>query len=134
MKTKHVISAAALILASTVASAGSYQPRPVTLDLTNRTADGDMLTARDSLNPGDFIGCGIRQLSGFAWGFCQAGHSLVEGDYFTCYTEDADLLEAIKALDDFSYITFTWDVDGVCTSIGNSTQSFYIPDLKSKSK
>jgi len=134
MKTKHVISAAALTLVSAVASAGLYQPRPVTLDFTNRFADGDMLTARDSLNPGDFIGCGIRAQSGFAWGFCQAGHSQVEGDFFTCYTEDPEMLDAIKALDDFSYILFRWDVDGNCTYVGNSTQSLYVPDLKSKAK
>lgn len=135
MKIKHVISAAALTLVSTVASAGLYQPRPVTLDLVNRVADGDMLTARDSLNPGDFIGCGVRSTnSGFSWGFCQAGFSLTPGEFFTCYTEDLNLLDAIKALDDFSYIVFRWDVDGNCTYIGNSTQSLYVPDLKSKAK
>lgn len=137
MKTKHVISAAALALVSTVASAGLYQPRPVTLDIPGRFADGDMLTARDSLNPGDFIGCGVRSLSsGYSWGFCQAGFSQTEGEFFTCVTEDPNLLDAIKALDDFSYIVFRWDneVDGNCTFIGNSTQSFYVPDLKAKSK
>jgi hypothetical protein len=135
MKTKHVISVAALTLASTVASAGLYQPRPVTLDMTNRFADGDMLTARNSLNPFEFIGCGMRQsISGFSTGFCQAGLGEAEGEFFTCFTEDPNLLDAIKALDDFSYIVFRWDVDGNCTFIGNSTQSFYVPDLKSKSK
>lgn len=134
MKAKHVITAAALALVSTVASGGLYQPRPVTLDIPGRFADGDMLTARDSLNPFEFIGCGIRHSSTFSTGFCQAGVGEAEGEYFTCFTEDPNLLDAIRALDDFSYIVFRWDVDGNCTFIGNSTQSFYVPDLKSKAK
>jgi hypothetical protein len=134
MKTKHVISAAALILVSSVASAGKYSPQELIFDMTNRTASGDMLTVRNSLNPLEFIGCGVRHLSGLTWGFCQAGISEVEGEFFTCYTEDPNLLEAIKALDDFSWITFRWDVDGNCAYIGNSTQSFYLPDFKAKTK
>ena len=134
MKTKHVILAAALILVSSVASAGLYQPQELILDMTNRTASGDMLTVRNSANPTEFIGCGIRHVSGFATGFCQAGFSQVDGEFFTCFTDDPSLLEAIRALDDFSYIIFRWDVDGKCTSIGNSTQSFYLPDFKAKTK
>ena len=30
-------------------------------------------------------------------------------------------------IDDFSFITFAWNADGVCRAIGASTQSIYIP-------
>ena len=109
MKTKHVIKAKELILVSSVASAGRYSPQELIFDMTNRTASGDMLTVRNSLNPTDFIGCGVRHLSGLTWGFCQAGVSEVAGEFFACYTEDSNLLDAIKAMDDFSYIIFNWD-------------------------
>ena len=32
----------------------------------------------------------------------------------------------------FSFVTFSWNEDGECTRIGNSTQSFYIPEFKDK--
>ena len=135
MKLKHVISAVALTVVSTVASAGLYSPQAVILDMTNRVASGDMLTARDSLNPFAFIGCGVRYGSGgLIFAFCQAGVGEAEGEFFTCFTDNPTLVDAIKSISDFSFITFAWDVDGNCTRIGNSTQSFYVSDLKSKSK
>lgn len=135
MKTRPVIAGAALALVCSVASAGLYQPVPVQIDFTNRTASGDMLTARDSVNPNEFIGCGVRYSSaGLVYAFCQAGIGPDEGQYFTCYTFNPALVDAIKSIGDFSYITFRWNEDGECTYIGNSTQSFYVPDLKSKAK
>lgn len=37
------------------------------------------------------------------------------------------LLTSIGDQDDFSFITFSWNAEGTCLGIGNSTQSFYIP-------
>ena len=39
-----------------------------------------------------------------------------------------DLLDAIKATADFSFVTFSWNEAGQCIRIGFSTQSFYIPE------
>jgi len=47
-----------------------------------------------------------------------------------CSTFDPDLLDAMKSVSDFSFITFSWNVAGECTRIGFSTQSFYLPNFK----
>jgi hypothetical protein len=44
-----------------------------------------------------------------------------------CSTDDPILAEGVSALSDNSFITFSWNADGSCRSIGSSTQSFYIP-------
>ena len=130
MKTRYVLSIAALTLASTVASAGLFQPAPVTIDMTNRTAGGDMRSARISLNKFAYIGCGVRYNAiGGAFMFCQAGLTQDLTQQITCFSDSPALFDAVKSIADYSYITFRWDVDGNCTFIGNSTQSFYIPLL-----
>ncbi len=133
MKTPWIITATALCLASPMASAGLYQPAPFVFDPANRVAAGDMYSVRISDNTGDFIGCGIRAYdNGFTTGFCQAGTGTNDGEFFTCFTDNPTLLEALKAISAFSFITFRWDADGNCTHIGNSTQSLYLPSWKDK--
>ncbi len=60
----------------------------------------------------------------FTTGFCQARNAAEE--QFTCFTQDADLIDAMSSTADFSFITFAWNEDGECTRIGFSTQSFYL--------
>jgi hypothetical protein len=133
MKMQHMLSAITLSLVTSVAWAGLARPVPVEIDFTARFARGDMSTARNSANPFEFIGCGVRNRNGGPnFAFCQAGIGEAEGQYLTCYTFDPLLIDAIKSIGDFSYIQFDWDVDFNCTHIGISTQSFYLPDLKPK--
>jgi hypothetical protein len=128
MKTRCVLSIAALSLATTVASAGLVQPAPVTIDLAARVASGDMRSARISPNKFAYIGCGVRYFAaGGSYMFCQAGLTQDATQQITCFSDSPALLEAVKSISDYSYIVFRWDVNGNCTSIGNSTQSFYAP-------
>lgn len=128
-----------LALASTVAVAGLTQPSPVAVFLEERVAEGDMLTAATDKAANVFIGCGTRNFddgsgSVYTFGFCQAEDA--EGEYIVCVTENPELVQAVRAISDFSFIQFTWEDDGsggaTCTSIGISTQSFYIGKPKSK--
>jgi hypothetical protein len=79
----------------------------------------------------EFIGCGVRRIytingDAVRCGFCEARTaSSVIG---TCFSEESFLLEALASINDYSFVTFAWNADGVCTAIGNSTQSIYIPD------
>lgn len=139
MKTKSgtFLSALALGLALVAPSAhaGLAQPAPVMLDLVNRSATGDMVTARFSANAFEFIGCGVRAVllsdgSVFRFGFCQAG--IAEDVTFTCFTENPALVDRMTDGNDFSFITFGWNADGECTRVGFSTQSFYVPEFKTK--
>jgi hypothetical protein len=89
-----------------------------------------MATARFSKNKVELIGCGVRRLPDgvggvFLFVFCQATTADEVAGF--CSTDDPILAEGVSALSDNSFITFSWDADGTCRSIGSSTQSFYIP-------
>ncbi len=132
---KQGIVAAGLVLFSAVAAAGFLQPAPVVVTLNDDgsgQAFGDMVTARFAADDVTFIGCGTRARDDgaggtFRFGFCQAGDAA--GVQFTCFTESPLLLDQMHATGDFSFITFAWDTNGVCTNVGFSTQSFYIPEF-----
>jgi len=140
MKIKYGLIVAALTLVTGMASAGFVQPAEVEVDLVNMFAFGDQHTARNAKNDVEFIGCGIRLfddgINQFTFGFCQAGDSAEV--QITCFTQNANLLDTMKATSDFAFITFSWRDDGFggaeCTRIGFSTQSFYLPKFSKKSK
>ena len=132
MKRKILITTLFALFAS-ASFAGLYQPALLVLDLDGHFASGDMLTAANSVNSDEFIGCGTRNLDDgagntFRFGFCQAGDNA--GNSVTCFTESDVLLDAIYAAADHSFITFRWDDNFDCTSVGLSTQSFYIDKVK----
>ena len=132
-KTQIAVLAVLISFFSAYGMAGVVQPAPVEVDLGNQNAQGDMVTARFSDNDVEYIGCGVRTFEGapsFSFGFCQAGDA--DGNEVLCFSQNPDLLDAIKAISDYSFITFSWDSGLVCTRIGNSTQSWYIPELKLK--
>jgi hypothetical protein len=132
-RMKKGLAVAVLALASSAALAGLVIEQPVTVTLNpdgSGAANGNMVTARFSKNDVEFIGCGLRRIDDGAggvilFGFCQAADAAnVQG---FCSTEHPDLIASIGDQDDFSFITFSWNAAGECRSIGNSTQSFYIP-------
>jgi hypothetical protein len=89
-----------------------------------------MATARFSSNNVEYIGCGVRAFdlgggSTLLTAFCQA--STPAGVLGFCSTENPGLIDAIKSISDYSFVTFSWDTNGACRTVGNSTQSFYIP-------
>lgn len=130
MKLRQMLLGALLALVGGVAAGGSYSPAPLTVDFDNQTASGDMYSARLSDNPHALIGCGYRSPApGFTFGFCQARVGPADDQLAQCFTEDPAHIAAIAALDDFSYIVFRWDDDGNCVSVGNSTQSLYLPEF-----
>jgi hypothetical protein len=56
----------------------------------------------------------------------------------TCFSQNRELLETIRASADASFITFNFIDDGAggytCTRIGFSNQSFYLLEAKGKDK
>ena len=133
-KIEQIAMAATLVFLSSWALAGAVQPAPVVVILDpdgSGSAFGDMVTARFSDNDVEFIGCGIRAFDTgpggvFQFGFCQATDADEQAVF--CSTQNVDLLEAMKATADYSFLTFSFDADGACTRVGFSTQSFYLPD------
>lgn len=133
MKMKQMISIGVLVLSSSAAMAGLEQDAPVVVTLNgdgSGSANGGMTSARFSKNKVEYIGCGIRRLDNgmgftFLFAFCQA--STADEVLGFCETENPTLIASVGDQDDFSFITFAWNTAGQCTSVGNSTQSFYIP-------
>ena len=131
MKRKLTIVAAIALFTSS-AWAGLYEPAPFELDLEIRQAFGDMTSVANSNSDAEFIGCGTRSFDvgggTFRLGFCQAQDA--DGTFVQCFTESPALLGEIDSLSDRAFITFSWDEDGNCTAVGNSTQSFYLTKIK----
>ena len=133
MKARYVIVTAILALFSSIAIAGLTTPAPVIVDLENRVAQGDMWTARTAKNDVEFIGCGTRMTDDginppFLFGFCQAADA--DDVQILCVTQNPGLLDYMNSASDFSYVTFGWNELDECTSVGFSTQSFYLPNFK----
>ena len=133
MHIKRIWTLPALLLITVTAHAGFVQPQPVVIDMDAGFAQGDLISARNSENEFEHIGCGIRFSdfgggAGFQWGFCQA--RMDEASFVMCTTESVALMEGINGLSDSSFVTFSWTDDGTgnltCTRIGSSTQSFYL--------
>ena len=136
MKFKILLTMVVALFSSSV-FAGLHQPAPIIVDVDNGFASGDMLTAANSVNSDEFIGCGTRsfddgQGNTFRFGFCQVQEK--GGDSITCFTESDALLDEMRASSDFSFVTFSWTDDGAdnltCTRVGFSTQSFYLDKVK----
>jgi hypothetical protein len=137
MRTKQLMAqlmtCGALVLGSAAAMAGLVSEVPVTVTLNpdgSGNAAGSMTTARFSKNDVEYIGCGLRRIDDGAGGivffaFCQASTAAEVVGF--CETDNPALIASISDQDDFSFITFGWNAAGECRSIGNSTQSFYIP-------
>ena len=134
MKYTRILFIGILAALSSAVFAGLAQPAPITITIdpvdNSGSAQGDMVTARFSDNDVENIGCGIRVIEnesgGFQFGFCQATDS--EETQAFCTTQNANLLEAMKAVSAYSFITFSFDADGECTRIGFSSQALYIPN------
>lgn len=138
MKSRRILTTAILGLFSSVVVAGSVNDVPVEVLLNgdgSGSAFGNMTSARFSDNDVEYIGCGTRTIDAgdgslFEFAFCQAGNA-VEDEAF-CSTENPELVATIRSISAYSFISFSFDGVGECTSIGLSTQSFYIPSGKAK--
>jgi len=133
MKIGKILTIAGLVILSATAVAGRVSIVPVEINLNedgSGFARGNMTTARYSDNDVEFIGCGTRNTALgdgnlFQFAFCQ-GRDAADNPIF-CSTQNPELVAAVRAIADHSFIIFTFDAQGECTLIGFSTQSSYLP-------
>ena len=138
MKTRKILAIAFLTLFSAIALAGMVVDGPVEIVLNedgSGQAIGNMTSARYSDNDVEYIGCGTRNIdvgggNFFQFAFCQAGDAAEELAF--CSTQNPDLVGALEAIADHSFVIFSFDANGECTRIGFSTQSFYLPEAPKK--
>jgi hypothetical protein len=126
--------AAALLLGSPVAMSGMTSSVPVEVIVNadaSGSAQGNMATARFTANTVEYVGCGVRySISGTTTvkgGWCQATNSAGVNGFCSISGSNTELLNAISGTSDYSYLVFAWNAAGMCTRVGFSTQSFYIP-------
>lgn len=132
---KIIASALLLLFITTDLSAGATTDVPVIVDLVNSSAQGSQTSARFSDNDVELIGCGSTTVddgdsSPTFFGFCQATDA--EGNSATCFTFSPDLVDAIRAVSAYSFISFSWNEEDECTRVRASSQSIYVPSFKLK--
>ena len=140
MRTRKWLAVLGLSLLTTAGFAGLSEVIQVEIDLQpdgSGSAFGAMPAARFSDNDVEFIGCGTRNISVpgsplFQFAFCQAGDA--DGNQVFCSTTNPDLVKAVDAISDSSFLTFSFDTNAECFRIGVSTQSLHLRGTKDSKK
>jgi hypothetical protein len=127
-KAKSLFGALALtgVIASTAQAGSVYQPE-VSISTTSRSAYGSTLAARRSTDSSMYIECGVQSNAGTApQAVCYAANAS-SGGMVMCGSSDASIVAAAQASSSYSYLAFTWDASGKCTSITVKNGSHYLP-------
>lgn len=116
--------ALALVLAGTTltASAGRRVTSPVWVDPQERIVMGAFADTRATADNVQYISC---MTGAFALGSCAGVDA--KGRTGACSTFNPDQIATIRSLTQHSFIVFTWDEGGVCTSIQVQNSSWSTP-------
>ena len=107
---KTLVAFALLLSALGSAWAGTLPARPVVIDVQARRAAGPVES------PGSQrMQCRVYRALGMSAAECWARD--IVGQLASCTTHDGDLLDVIAAVDRRSFVSFTWDEGGQCTSV-----------------
>ncbi|MBD2255592.1 hypothetical protein [Nostoc parmelioides] len=98
----------------------------LTISTQSRKASGALGTVRNSSNNVDYIGCGVFNSGNSVLIKCTARNSAT---LVTCLGSGPALLPVVQSLNSDSYLSFSWDELGQCTSISVSNFSSYEPKL-----
>jgi hypothetical protein len=116
--TTAVLASVALVAMTSPAFAD-----PVSVDLADSQAQGDMGTAHN-LGDGEFIGCTVNApaYADSPMVICQARAS--DGTFAICFSTSPILISAAESMTTVSEVAFAWDSQQTCTSllIGNYSQ------------
>jgi len=125
MKTKIVILALSVFVIGT-AYAGRRSTYVTTVDTANRTAYGDVMSARSSAGANAFIGCTVLGFSsGSSEAICSAGDA--SGVTAYCYSQAPAIIQAASVSGSSTYYYFQWDASSQCTYVYASNESVYGP-------
>lgn len=129
-KMKWLAGVVAIVASmSGLAFAGLKASAPVVINTSNRSAIGAMGTASNSTDPNQWIGCEVVSYpSGYIFGYCMAqtaGTPAAASNSASCYFTSAAIVSAVGALTPDSLISFSWDANGNCLSVGIVSASDY---------
>jgi hypothetical protein len=115
--------ASSLVTFTALAFAGDKNSYPVYISTSSSYAGGQIGSARASSDSAQYIGCSSY------------------GSYGSCYAEDASYnwggcqwstaaqAAAVSSITPMSYVGFTWDSSGNCTSLYVETYSYFLPPV-----
>ncbi len=126
-KSLCLISAFAVLLVASYASAGGRATSPVVIDSVNRTAYGNLGDARNSSDSTQYIGCMSWSAPGFLSGSCFAVNTA--GTYVSCYTTDAKIVSVIQSLSPDGFLSFNWNASGNCATLYTINTSWTSPKV-----
>lgn len=124
MKSKYLAVLAALVVSASsapAASAGTRTVYQVTVNDTQRWANGTMTDARGSADSVQSMGC----YHNATFASCFATNAAGLGR--TCTTSNAGLIEVIRHATPESYIYFQWNTDGTCNYVLVENNSRFKP-------
>jgi hypothetical protein len=144
MNRKMALGFAAFALVSVgaawIAKAGTrYWDFRVSIDLTNRSAAGQMGGVRDNGDDISFIGCHTwgNNNSSYLQMVCQARDA--NGTYVSCWSAANNswwgtsqypaVLDQVRTIKGDSGIVFNWDANGNCTYLSVEQYSFHAPKV-----
>jgi hypothetical protein len=127
-----LISASTLVLLTLAspASAGQKSEADVSINYATRTASGAIGTARSSAGTNQNIGCQsvlsiTPGVSSETYLVCSAANA--NGDSVFCIAPVTFFHDVAATIADDSYIKFTWNDNGDCSSIEVRNYSYYKP-------
>ncbi len=108
---KTIVTAAALVVVSGLAVAGSHSDRETQVNLTTRMASGSVYDASASADSVQYIGCMVYGSAGVAPAVsCDARNALSER--LTCGTSDPGLVAIAQGISASSFVSFRCAANG----------------------
>jgi hypothetical protein len=127
MSKKSILTAAALVAATSLAHAGTKSSSPVHLDLNYRTAWGSLGDARNSNDTNSYIDCATWASPTAQGVSCEVRDAAGRSIY--AWTNDPKILQIAGNLVSDSYINVTWNSSNQITYLYVTTGSMFAPKL-----
>ncbi|MFY0527049.1 hypothetical protein ACN28I_29215 [Archangium gephyra] len=126
MKRTTVAALLFIAAAAPAAWAGTQEVANVVVLTSMRLAEGSLGSARNSPDSQQMLGCRIVVNSyGAPTGYCAARNA--SGVSGNCTTTDPEHIAQIRSISDDSFIAFSWNTSGTCTSFHISNFSTFAP-------
>jgi hypothetical protein len=116
--SRIVLSAGAVAVLSTPASAGYKSKWPVSINFGTSTVTGSLATARAAKGNSDMIGCEVRAqvINGGQYAVsCRATDSA--GASVACWSTNPIFVSVLGGMNGDAILQFTWDSSGQCADL-----------------
>ena len=127
MLNRIFLGAALVGFLPAVAHAGESASAEVEVNLVQRRASGDLVTARYEANAGVKIQCAVNVFAGGVKNAACLAVDAAGNSITTNNTLNADMIAAINGISDHSFISFAWDAGNNLTRVTVIKSSIFTP-------